>query len=378
MRHMLTSGSLAALIVGGLLLVGPAALAHMGQPGPPGSGMREPLTMDEAVDVAQRHMDRLGLHDVALTEVMAFENHFYAAVMESDTGRHAFSLTIDRFGGQVSPAPGPNQSWNLKYGPMMRGAAGPIDDAALGQPMAISPDQARERAQEFLHQQWPDASVDSDEIWSGYGYHTMPFHQQGQIVGMLSVHGTTGEVRHHDWHGTFISMRQLGDHHHMGHWASEPPHDPGDFPFARFDTSGNGMIDDPELMTMMDAWLRNDLTDDQFLQGMDFWISGRQVRSSAAPATSSNDRLTVATSSRGQTLTFRAQAENVAAMQVDVYGLDGRPVFSGETSGSQLAWHMGTSEGGPVANGVYLYRVTARTSDGHLQRSQPARIPILR
>ncbi|MFB6286931.1 MAG: hypothetical protein ABEK03_10210 [Candidatus Bipolaricaulia bacterium] len=378
MRHMLTLGSLMTLIVIGLLLASPTALAHMGHPGPPGSGMRDPLTMDEAITVAERYMARLGLHDVAATQMMEFENHFYAVVRESDTGRHAFLLTVDRVGGQVSPAPGPNQRWNLKYGPMMMGAADPIDDAALGKPMTISPDEAHDRAQQFLHERWPEATVDSDDVRSGYGYHTMPFHQRGQIVGMVSVHGTTGEVWHHDWHGDFLGMRNVGGHHHMDHWPSDPPYDAGDFPFARFEANGNGMIDDPEFMTIMEAWMRNDLTNDQFLQGMDLWISGRGVRSAAAPATSSNDVLTVATSSRGQTLMFRAQTKNVTSMQVAVYGLDGRPIFSDETSGGQLAWHMVTTDGAPVANGAYLYRVTARNPADEVFTSGGQRIAITR
>lgn len=378
MRQTHSLRSLLALVVGSLLLAGPIAVAHMGEPGPPGSGMDEPLTMDEAVNVARDYMDRRQLPDVTVVEIMEFENHFYAATTETDSGRHAFALTIDRFDGHVNAAPGPNQQWNLKYGPMMMGAGDPIDDAAFEQPMAISPDQARDRAQRFLHQRWPDVTVDADDVRPGYGYHTVPFQRNGQIAGMVSVHGTTGEVWRHDWHGSFIGMRHMGGPHHRGHGANEPPHDPGDSPLARFEANGNGVIDDGEFMTMMDAWVRNDLTNDRFLQGMDLWISERPIRSSAVPATSANGALTVATATRGQTLTLRTQADNVASMQVDVYGLGGRPIFSGETSGSQLAWPMITDGGAPVANGVYLYHVTARTTDGHVQRSQPARISVLR
>jgi len=378
MRRIRTLGSLLALIVGSLLATGVTTVAHMGRPGPPGSGMGEPLAMDEAVNIAQRHMDRLGLHDVALTEIMEFENHFHAAMTETDTGRHAFALTIDRYNGQVRPAPGPNGRWNLKYGPMMTGAAGPVDDAAVAQPMAVSPDQARDRAQRFLHQHWPGASVDPEEVWSSYGYHTMPFHRQGQIAGMLSVHGTTGEVWHHDWHGAFLGMRHLGGQHHMGHWMAESPHDVGRFPFARFESNGNGMIDDPEFMAMMDAWMQGDLNNDQFLRGMDLWISGRSVRSAAVPDTSSNNALAVTATTRGQALTFRAQSVDVTSMRVTIYGLDGRPIFSGETSGAQLAWPMVTDEGQTVANGTYLYRVMARTSDGQLQQSDIQRIVFTR
>ena len=380
MRHMLTLGSLMTLIVLGLLLASPTALAHMGDPGPPGSGMREPLTMDEAITVAERHLDRLGLHDVAPAEMMEFENHFFAAMAETDTGRHAFSLTIDRVGGQVSPAPGPNRRWNLKYGPMMTGAAhGPIDDAAFGGPMAISPNEAHEHAQQFLDQKWPNATVDPDDVRSGYGYHTMPFQQQGEIIGMLSVHGTTGEVWHHDWHGAFIGRRHPGDGHpHMGHWAGEP-RDSGKFPLARFDANGNGTLDDPEFMAVMDAWMGGDLTDDQFLHGMDLWMRGGRPRSAGVrDASSPVQPLSVKTTSVGPRVTFEAQSENAVSAELTVYGLDGSPIFSGETNGTRLAWPLVTDDGRAVANGVYLYRMAVRTSDGQLRRSGLQRIGVVR
>ncbi len=379
MRRTFNLASLLTLIVGSLLLVGPLALAHMGHPGPPGSGMEEPLTMDEAVNIARDYMDRRQLPDVAVAEIMEFENHFYLATTETDSGRHAFALTIDRFNGRVTPAPGPNQQWNLKYGPMMTGSADPLDDAAFGGSMAISPDQARERAQRFLHQRWPDATVDADDVRPGYGYHTVPFQQDGQIAGMVSVHGTTGEVWHHDWHGPFLGMRHVGDPHHMSDGGNQPRHEPGDSPFARFETNGNGVIDDGEFLTMMDAWTRNELGDDQFLRGMDLWINGRRLNAAGlSGASSSVQPLSVRATTRGQTLTFRTQRGNVASMRVSVFGLDGRPVFSGETSGAQLAWPMVTNEGQSVATGVYLYRVTARTTDGDLHQSDVLRLLIMR
>ena len=39
-----------------------------------------------------------------------------------------------------------------------------------------------------------------------YGYYTIHTLKDGQIEGMLSVHGTAGQVWYHIWHGRFIQM----------------------------------------------------------------------------------------------------------------------------------------------------------------------------
>jgi hypothetical protein len=39
-----------------------------------------------------------------------------------------------------------------------------------------------------------------------YGYYTVHTFKDSQIEGMLSVHGTSGQVWYHTWHGEFIQM----------------------------------------------------------------------------------------------------------------------------------------------------------------------------
>jgi hypothetical protein len=40
------------------------------------------------------------------------------------------------------------------------------------------------------------------------GYYTIHTLRDGKIEGMLSVHGTTGQVWYHTWHGGFIRMEE--------------------------------------------------------------------------------------------------------------------------------------------------------------------------
>ena len=48
------------------------------------------------------------------------------------------------------------------------------------------------------------------EADSFYGYYTLHFLKDGEIEGMLSVHGSSGDVWYHSWHGGFIAM--AGEH----------------------------------------------------------------------------------------------------------------------------------------------------------------------
>jgi len=45
-----------------------------------------------------------------------------------------------------------------------------------------------------------------------YGYYTIHTLEGDQVEGMLSVHGTTGQVWYHTWHGAFVQMIEEEDH----------------------------------------------------------------------------------------------------------------------------------------------------------------------
>ena len=47
-----------------------------------------------------------------------------------------------------------------------------------------------------------------------YGYYTIHTQKDGEIEGMLSVHGTTGQVWYHTWHGAFFSL--IAHRHRLG------------------------------------------------------------------------------------------------------------------------------------------------------------------
>lgn len=170
----------------------------------PNSGT--PLTLEQAVEAARQYVVGYGNPDLALTEVMEFSDNFYAQVEEKSANVHAFELLIDRYTGAVYPEPGPNMMWNSQYG-HMRGMMGGWGDWQTG-PISVTAEQALVFAQEWLDQYLPGMST-ADQADAFYGYYTIHVLKDGQVYGMVSVNGYTGEVWYHTWHGNFIGMREL-------------------------------------------------------------------------------------------------------------------------------------------------------------------------
>ncbi len=164
-----------------------------------------PISDEEAVRIAQEAIAAYGNPDLELAEVMAFDNHFYAQARERSTGRYAFEFLIDRYTGAVHPEPGPNMMWNARYGMMGRGIGMMSGWFFPSGEMRLSPEEARQRAQAYLDQAMPGAVAD-EEADPFYGYYTLHILRDGRIIGMLSVHGATGQVWVHTWHGNFLRM----------------------------------------------------------------------------------------------------------------------------------------------------------------------------
>jgi hypothetical protein len=82
----------------------------------------------------------------------------------------------------------------------------------VGETNTIPPEQAVEIAQRWLDINMPGVSAD-EHADPFYGYYTLHTLEDGAIEGMLSVHGTTGQVWYHNWHGSFIQMIEESEGH---------------------------------------------------------------------------------------------------------------------------------------------------------------------
>jgi hypothetical protein len=199
------SGVSGSPTISGTLPYGPGDCPGMGGWGYGSPGTGERLTLDQATDAVNAYLAASGNPDLTLAEVMEFSQNFYAEVEESSTGIHAFELLVDPYTGAISPEPGPNMMWNVKYGHMGGWWANGSQESAASMP--VSPEQARQAAQQYLDRYLPGTSAAS-QAEPFYGYYTLHVLKNDQIVGMLSVNGTSGQVWYHNWHGDFIGMTE--------------------------------------------------------------------------------------------------------------------------------------------------------------------------
>ncbi len=252
-----------ALLVGALVIVGIGTASAAGS-GPqgwgPGSMMRgiagmmggsgrgmmggaygqrtptqgQPIALDQAIKNVQSYVDQTGNKDLAIDEVMEFQDNFYAIVKEKSTGLGAFEVLVDKSTGSVYPEMGPNMMWNTKYGMhasgpsaaygggsgngyggmMGRGMMGGYGQSMMGGqypvtaptgPMTVNADQATKLAQQWLDQNQPGSTTEAPDQF--YGYYTIHTLKDGKVSGMLSVNGYTGQVWYHTWHGAFVQSK---------------------------------------------------------------------------------------------------------------------------------------------------------------------------
>ena len=164
------------------------------------------LTIEDAHKAVEEYVDTLGYSNMKVAEVMEFERNFYAIVREHDTGIGAMELLVNKWTGAVGPEMGPNMMWNARYG--MHGRGGMM--GGTSEINTITPEEAIEIAQRWLDAHRPGVTGEehADPFYSYYTIHTL---KDGEIEGMLSVHGATGQVWYHTWHGEFVQMIEHND-----------------------------------------------------------------------------------------------------------------------------------------------------------------------
>jgi hypothetical protein len=167
------------------------------------------IDIQNAQRAVEAYVRDLGYDDLEIAELMEFEHNFYAIVREHDTGIGAMELLVDKATAAVGPEMGPNMMWNARYGMHRRGwmMGGQTSETNL-----LSEAQALVGAQRWLDANRAGAIVE-EHADPFYGYYTIHTMADGEIEGMLSVHGTTGQVWYHSWHGDFVQMIELDEEH---------------------------------------------------------------------------------------------------------------------------------------------------------------------
>ena len=161
------------------------------------------LTIDDSLLVAKDYLEYVNLPDLAVVEIMEFDNYFYVDVYEQTTDIHAFELIIEK-DGDIYPEHGPNMMWNTQYGHHRGGMRDTHSESAE---MPIDEDESIVYAQKYLDEYMPGTAAVEPRRF--YGYYTLHIERDGNIIGMLSVNGYGGDVWYHNWHGEFVQLKEL-------------------------------------------------------------------------------------------------------------------------------------------------------------------------
>ena len=157
-----------------------------------------PITIEKAKESVEKYLAATGNTDLAIAEIIEFDNNFYASIKEKSTGKYAIELLVNRYTGSVFPEMGPNTMWNTKYGHMNWNTQGTA---------TVTKEQAIEKAQKYLETSLPGTAVEGADAF--YGYYTLEVIKDGKVYGMLSVNSNTGAVWYHNWHGTFVKILEV-------------------------------------------------------------------------------------------------------------------------------------------------------------------------
>jgi hypothetical protein len=199
----------------------------------------EPLSIAEAETAVTNYLATLNNDNLSLGEIMIFDNHAYAQIIDATSETGAFEVLVDPVTQNVFPEPGPNMMWNTEYGMMSGGNFGMMGGMMNGQygsgmmgegqyegmmsgnmmgnfgyapdaEINITAEEAVDAAQEYLDAYLPGKTAE-EHADSFPGYYTLHILEDSEVVGMLSVNAYTGQVFLHHWHGDFIEM--TGEEH---------------------------------------------------------------------------------------------------------------------------------------------------------------------
>ena len=151
-------------------------IGHLREAGGIEAGFAHRPQHSRSPGAVEEYLARQGYPNLEVAEVREFERNFHAIGGEPDTGVGAMGLLGAKDAG------------------------------------AVGPEEAVEIALRWLDAN--RASVSAEEHADAfYGHYTLHTLEDGDMEGMLSVHGTTGQVWYHTWHGPFIQTVEEGEAH---------------------------------------------------------------------------------------------------------------------------------------------------------------------
>lgn len=81
---------------------------------------------------------------------------------------------------------------------------------------------------------------------------------------------------------------------------------------------------------------------------------------------------------RANKIQFNLSGRGISSARIEIFDLTGKSVYKTSNMGQQLAWNMRNARGQQVANGVYLYVVTAYGTNGKFIHSEVKKLVVIR
>ena len=156
-----------------------------------------------------------------------------------------------------------------------------------------------------------------------------------------------------------------------------------------FDMNEDRFLDDAEFFNVIDVWLSQStvpgadqaLDDLTFFVLIDWWVGGNPLDFALPrelPVRKNSLDQNVSLKFANNMLTLNAQGLDAQQVSVSIYNTSGQEIISQSASGSQLRIRALSNSGQPLANGVYLYRVSSWNAQGELITSSVKKLVIVR
>ncbi len=174
----------------------------------------------------------------------------------------------------------------------------------------------------------------------------------------------------------------------LGGSPPSPPSDALSVPQA-LDTNNNGVLDSSEVRVAIQMWIlsqpvpgTDQTIDDPTMRSLiEMWILGTPVGQRAMVASiaqSLNVHAVALQTHSPMERTLHVQGQHIASVRLQVFNLNGQLKVQSQSRGSQLRFSLLNKMGQPLANGVYLYRVTVQGVDGNSWYSGIRKMMVLR
>ncbi|MGQ9478040.1 MAG: Ig-like domain-containing protein [Candidatus Bipolaricaulia bacterium] len=166
---------------------------------------------------------------------------------------------------------------------------------------------------------------------------------------------------------------------------------------AALDTNNNGTLEDSEILTAIGYWVSGEavpgtggktIGDAEMLRLIQLWISGESVNGASASAAVAQlpgpeplavEGFTLSPNpiANGRGALLEVYGAGIAGIELEVFNLAGQRIFQQWTAGTRLSFQGSDNAGRRLANGVYLFVVTARGYEGGVQRSEVKKLVVL-